>query len=192
MILSDRDITARLDDPDDGLSIDPLDDPEQQIQPASIDLRLGNEFIEPATETLVSPVTEPDAGERVVIEDRTAYVLPPGGFVLGTTAERIAIPDDLLGQVHGRSSVGRVGIQIHITAGLIDPGFYGDITLELSNVSDSPVALPPGMRIAQLVLKQLTSESERPYGVERGSKYQDQNGPQVSRLAADEDYVTSE
>ena len=214
MILSDRDIRARLTEGD--LVIEPLDDPEMQIQPASVDMRLGREFlkfrrsnipcIHPArdheVEDYVERTTIPgssrngqlhleefaeDADEDVQEVDGE-FVLHPGDFVLGTTKERVAIPDDIIAHVEGRSSLGRLAIVVHATAGIVDPGYEGQITLELSNLGTAPVALQPDMRVSQLTFTRLTSAAERPYGEERGSKYQGQSGPQASRIQADEEF----
>jgi dCTP deaminase len=126
------------------------------------------------------------ATERVTVREGEGFTLHPGDFALGSTVETVSIPNDLVAQVDGRSSVGRLAIVVHATAGLIDPGFQGQITLELSNIGRIPVRLYPGVRIAQIVLHQLTSPAERPYGQERGSGYQGQSGPQVSRLRLDD------
>jgi len=185
MILSDRDIRARLKQGD--LKVGPLDDPELQIQPASIDLRLGNEFIvyRPAQVVCLDP-RDPDslrlASERIVVPTDQAFILHPGEFGLGSTVEEVEIPIDLVATVDGRSSIGRMAVVVHATAGFIDPGFRGQITLELSNIGPIPVRLYPGMRVAQIVLHQLSSAAERPYGPERGSAYQGQTGPQLSRI----------
>ena len=189
MILSDRDIRARLAVGD--LKVDPLIDEHVQIQPASVDLRLAAEFIlyRPGEISCLDPKvpeTLKFAAERVVVRDGEAFTLHPDDFALGSTLETVSIPTDLVGQVDGRSSVGRLAIVVHATAGLIDPGFTGQITLELSNIGRIPVRLYPGMRIAQIVLQQMTSPAERPYGEERGSSYNLQSGPQVSRLRLDE------
>lgn len=188
MILSDRDIRARLAAGD--LRIDPLTDRDLQIQPASVDLRLSPEFIvyRPGETSCLDPKVPESlrvASERVVVRDGEAFTLHPGDFALGSTLETVSIPADLVGQVDGRSSVGRLAVVVHATAGLIDPGFTGQITLELSNIGRIPVRLYPGMRIAQIVLQQMTSPAERPYGQERGSSYNAQSGPQVSRLRLD-------
>lgn len=185
MILSDRDIRARLAQGD--LKIGPLSDMELQLQPASVDLRLGNEFIIYRPSQVVcldprDPATLRDASERVVVPPDQAFVLHPGEFGLGTTVEEVEIPGDLVAVVDGRSSIGRLAVVVHATAGFIDPGFRGQITLELSNIGPLPVRLYPGMRVAQIVLHQLSSHAERPYGPERGSAYQGQSGPQLSRL----------
>ncbi len=192
MILSDRDIRRRLAEGD--LRIEPLDDPELQIQPASIDMRLGREFLEFERSNI--PCIHPDSEEetdeytrRRVVESGDDYVLHPGDFVLGTTYETVEIPEDLVARVEGRSSLGRLAVVVHATAGFVDPGYRGQITLELSNLGTAPVALrPEEMRISQLVLTELSSAAELPYGEERGSKYQDQDGPTASRIGDDEEW----
>jgi dCTP deaminase len=188
MILSDRDILARLRKGD--LVVEPLDDPEKQVQPASIDLRLGNEFLVfrnphiPFIDTRGANVG--DYTEKVVIADGGQFILHPGEFALGTTHERVKIPPDLVAKVEGRSSLGRLALIVHATAGFIDPGFEGHITLELSNLGRVPVALYPGMRVSQIALHQMSGPAERPYGAPgRGSKYQGQRGPVPSRIAHD-------
>jgi dCTP deaminase len=189
MILSDRDIRRRLEKGD--LKVEPLDDPELQIQPASIDMRLGNEFLEFERSNIpcIHPESEEETDEytrRRVVENGDDYVLHPGDFVLGTTYETVEIPDDLVARVEGRSSLGRLAVVVHATAGFVDPGYRGQITLELSNLGTAPVALrPEEMRISQLVLTELSSPAEEPYGKERGSKYQDQDGPTASRIGED-------
>ncbi len=123
--------------------------------------------------------------ETVVVEEGEAFVLHPGEFVLGATRERVAVPPDLVARVEGRSSIGRLAVVVHATAGFIDPGFDGRITLELSNLGRLPVKLYPGMRISQVVFHTMTSPAERPCGPGRGSKYQGQSGPVASRIADD-------
>jgi dCTP deaminase len=185
MILSDRDIRSRLRVGD--LVIGPLADEAVQIQPASVDLRLAEEFVifHPARVACLDPrdsTTLARATERVHVESDQGFILNPGEFVLGCTVERVRIPGDLVGVVDGRSSIGRLAIVVHATAGFIDPGFEGQITLELSNLCRIPVKLYPGTRLAQIVLHQMTSAAEAPYGNERGSKYHQQTGPQPSRI----------
>jgi len=191
MILSDADILRRLEAGD--LVVEPLDDPDIQIQPASVDLRLGREFLEfqHANIPCIHPNTEDEVDEYVEeteVEEGGEYILHPGDFVLGTTHERVEIPDDLIAHVEGRSSLGRLAIVVHATAGLCDPGFSGKITLELSNLGTAPVALTPGMRISQLTFTELKTPADRPYGAERGSKYQDQSGPQASKIQGDREF----
>ncbi len=125
------------------------------------------------------------ATERIKIAEDEAFTLHPGDFALGSTMETVWIPDDLVAHVDGRSSVGRLAVVVHATAGLIDPGFKGQITLELSNIGRIPVRLYAGLRIAQIILQRMTSPAERPYGNARGSSYDGQSGPQVSRLRLD-------
>jgi dCTP deaminase len=188
MILSDRDIRARLTKGD--LKIEPLADERVQLQPASVDVRLGPEFViyKPGLIGCIDPKlpeTLSVAAERVRVADGDAFTLHPGDFALGSTVETVSLPDDLVALVDGRSSIGRLAVVVHATAGLIDPGFRGQITLELSNIGRIPVRLYPGMRVAQLVVHQLSSPAERPYGVARASSYNDQSGPQLSRLRLD-------
>jgi dCTP deaminase len=185
MILSDRHIRERLAKGD--LELGPLEDPELQIQPASVDVRLGSEFIvyRPSQVACLDP-RDPEsltaAAERLTVAPNQGFILHPGEFALGSTIEAVAIPDDLVATVDGRSSIGRLAVVVHATAGFIDPGFRGQITLELSNIGPIPVRLWPGMRVAQIVLHQLSSAADRPYGAARGSAYQGQQGPQVSRI----------
>jgi dCTP deaminase len=191
MILSDRDLRARLAAGD--LIVTPLADAELQIQPASIDLRLADEFIvyKPGQISCLDPrdpATLTAATERVQVGQKgaeAAFILHSGEFALGSTIERVRIPPDLVARVDGRSSIGRLAVVIHATAGFIDPGFEGQITLELSNLGRIPVKLYPGMRIAQIVLQSMTSAAEVPYGEKRGSHYHGQSGPVASRLRLD-------
>ncbi|MCA9529064.1 MAG: dCTP deaminase [Myxococcales bacterium] len=190
MILSDRDLRARLQHGD--LEVGPLSDPELQIQPASIDLRLSNRFVVyKLPHVPCIDARDPADLDRyttvVDIPDGDAFIMHPGEFALGSTVEVVRIPSDLVARVEGRSSIGRLAIVVHATAGFIDPGFEGQITLELSNLGRCAVKLYPGMRISQLVLHTMTSPAERPYGPARGSKYQHQRGPVPSRLHTDKD-----
>ncbi|MFB6189764.1 MAG: dCTP deaminase [Halapricum sp.] len=191
MILSDADILRRLEEGD--LVVEPLDDPDIQIQPASIDLRLGRQFLEFQRTNIscIHPNSEREIDEYIdetVVEAGNEFILHPGDFVLGTTRERVEVPADLIAHVQGRSSLGRLAVVIHATAGIVDPGYKGQITLELSNLGTAPVALTPGMRISQLLLTELKSPADRPYGEERGSKYQDQVGPQASKIQVDPEF----
>ncbi len=192
MILSDADILDRLADGD--LVIEPLADVDQQVQPASVDLRLGERFLEFQRTNIpcIHPTEADEVGEYVTettVSEGDEFILHPGDFVLGTTTERVEIPDDLVAHVEGRSSLGRLAIVVHATAGLCDPGYHGQITLELSNLGTAPVALSPGMRVSQLTFTELKSSADRPYGTERGSKYQDQDGPQASRIGSDPEFT---
>ncbi len=185
VILSDRELRARLDDG--SIVIDPLYDPELQIQPASIDLRLDHKFVVykvahvPCIDPR-DPKTVEGYTETIDVPDGDAFVLQPGEFALGSTMERVRVPPDLVARVEGRSSIGRLAVVVHATAGFIDPGFEGQITLELGNLGRCAVKLYPGMRLSQIVFHQLTSPAMRPYGPDRKSKYQGQGGPVPSRI----------
>lgn len=188
MILSDRDIIAKLKSGE--IVIDPIENPELQIQPASVDLRLSSEFVVynlPNVPCL--DARDPGSIEhfmrKVDIAEGEAFILHPGEFALGSTIERVKVPANLVARVEGRSSIGRLAVVVHATAGFVDPGFEGQITLELANLGGCAVKLYPGMRISQIVFHTMTSPSERPYGSARGSKYQGQVGPVSSRLARD-------
>lgn len=184
MILSDGTIRRMLGSG--RLVIDPIQD--IQIQPASVDVRLGSEFLvfrNHITE-VIDPYDKPaDLNERVVVEGGRAFILHPGEFVLGTTVESIGLPDDIVARVEGKSSLGRLGLLIHATAGFVDPGWpRGQITLELSNVATLPIKLWPGMRIGQLSFHTLDAPAERPYGhADLNSKYVGQSGPVASHYA---------
>ncbi|MGB3302172.1 dCTP deaminase [Gordonia sp. (in: high G+C Gram-positive bacteria)] len=181
MLLSDRDIRAEIESG--RLGIDPYD--PALVQPSSVDVRLDSLFrvfnntkythIDPAKrQDELTTLVEPAADEP--------FVLHPGEFVLGSTLEVCSLPDDLAGRLEGKSSLGRLGLLTHSTAGFIDPGFSGHITLELSNVANLPITLWPGMKIGQLCLFRLTSPAENPYGSAAvGSKYQGQRGPTPSK-----------
>jgi dCTP deaminase len=181
MLLSDRDIRAELESG--RVHLDPLD--LNMIQPSSIDVRLDKffrlfdnhkyPFIDPAEE-------QPDLTRAVEVASDEAFILHPGEFVLGSTFELVTLPDDIAARLEGKSSLGRLGLLTHSTAGFVDPGFSGHVTLELSNVATLPIKLWPGMKIGQLCFFRLTSASEHPYGSEKyGSRYQGQRGPTASR-----------
>ena len=187
MILSDRSLREQL--AAGRVVIEPLDD--SLIQPSSVDVRISNLFrvfrnhargvidvkqdLQNLTELIEIPADDGGVGDE-------AFMLHPGEFVLGSTLERIAVPDDLVGRVEGKSSLGRLGLLIHSTAGFIDAGFDGHITLELANVASLPITLYPGMKIGQVSFMQMTTPAERPYGKgAAGSKYQGQRGPTPSR-----------
>ena len=181
VILSDRSLREAI--AAGRLVIDPLDD--DAIQPSSIDVRLDNRFrvFYTARHPYID-VKQPmeDLTELVEVKPDDAFILHPGEFVLGSTLEQVGIPPDLAARLEGKSSLGRLGLMTHSTAGFLDPGFSGHVTLELSNVANLPITLYPGMRIGQIAVFQLTTAAERPYG-SRGvrSKYQGQRGPTPSR-----------
>ena len=181
MLLSDRDIRASLESG--RLGIDPLD--ESLVQPSSVDVRLDKYFrvFNNSRYTHIDPARQQDElTTHVETPEGESFVLHPGEFVLGATLERVSLGPDVAGRLEGKSSLGRLGLLTHSTAGFIDPGFTGHITLELSNVANLPITLWPGMKIGQLCLFQLSSPAERPYGSSGvGSKYQGQRGPTPSK-----------
>jgi len=182
MILADRDIREAL--AAGRIGIDPCDDAD--VQPSSVDLHVDRYFrtfhnhrypyidVRSAMEDLT---------ELVDVKPDEAFILHPGEFVLGSTAEYVKLPDDLVARLEGKSSLGRLGLLIHSTAGYVDPGFEGHLTLELSNVANLPITIYPDMKIGQISFFQLTSPAEYPYGSSKvGSKYQGQRGPTASRF----------
>ena len=181
MLLSDRDITAAISEG--RLGIEPYD--KALVQPSSIDVRLDRFFrvFQNSRYTHIDPAQQQDElTSAVETEGDDPFVLHPGEFVLGSTFESVALPDDLAGRLEGKSSLGRLGLLTHSTAGFVDPGFSGHITLELSNVANLPITLWPGMKIGQLCLFRLSNPAERPYGSAGvGSRYQGQRGPTPSR-----------
>jgi dCTP deaminase len=185
MVLSDKDIKAEL--AAGRIVIEPL--ASKDIQPASVDVRLGNNFriFRNSHYSVIDPaVHQPDLTEEIVVPDGEAFILHPGQFALGTTLERIAVPNDILGKLEGKSTLGRLGLMIHSTAGYVDPGWDGELTLELSNVATLPIMLRPGMRIGQMSFERMTSPVERPYGsAELGSHYQGQRGATPSCRLSD-------
>jgi dCTP deaminase len=182
-VLSDRSIREAL--KAGHIGIKPLD--PDAIQPASVDLRLDSAFrIFRVTSRPCVDVQQPvdDLTELVEIAPEEPFVIQPGSFCLGSTIETIALPDDIVARVDGKSSLGRLGLLVHATAGYVDPGWTGKLTLELSNQSQMPIALYYGMRIAQISFLQMTTPVDRPYGsAELGSKYQGQTGPTASRIS---------
>jgi dCTP deaminase len=181
VLLSDRDILAEIHD--ERVRLEPFD--AAMVQPSSVDVRLDRFFrvfenhryphIDPAEE-------QPDLTRLVEPEGAEPFILHPGEFVLGSTYERVSLPDDVAARLEGKSSLGRLGLLTHSTAGFIDPGFSGHVTLELSNVATLPIKLWPGMKIGQLAFFRLSTPAEHPYGSEKyGSRYQGQRGPTPSR-----------
>ena len=181
MILSDRSIREEL--AAGRIEIDPLD--ETSIQPSSVDLRLDRFFRVFLNHTTPVIDVKQDLGEltrEIEIDEGDAFILHPGEFVLGSTLERVGLPDDLVARIEGKSSLGRLGLLIHSTAGFIDPGFNGHVTLELSNVASLPITLYPEMRVGQVSFLRMTTPADVPYGQGAlGSKYQGQRGPTPSR-----------
>jgi dCTP deaminase len=184
VLLSDRDILAEINSG--RVQLDPFD--AGMVQPSSIDVRLDRFFrtfenhryphIDPAED-------QPDLTREVEPIGNEPFILHPGEFVLGSTYEVVGLPDDVAARLEGKSSLGRLGLLTHSTAGFIDPGFSGHVTLELANVANLPIKLWPGMKIGQLCFFRLSSPAEHPYGSQKyGSRYQGQRGPTPSRSHA--------
>jgi dCTP deaminase len=181
VLLSDRDILAEIEEK--RVQLEPFD--ADMVQPSSVDIRLDRFFrvfenhryphIDPAAD-------QPDLTRAVQPDGDEPFILHPGEFVLGSTYEVVTLPDDIAARLEGKSSLGRLGLLTHSTAGFIDPGFSGHVTLELSNVATLPIKLWPGMKIGQLCFFRLSSPAEHPYGSAKyGSRYQGQRGPTPSR-----------
>lgn len=181
MILSDRTIREEL--AAGRIAIEPL--AESAIQPSSVDLHIDRYFRVFRNFTMgLIDVKEnlEELTELVEVPDDQPFILHPGEFVLGSTLERVKLPDDLVARLEGKSSLGRLGLLIHSTAGFVDAGWDGQLTLELSNVANLPITLYPGMKIGQISFIRMTTPADRPYGSsELGSKYQGQRGPRPSR-----------
>lgn len=181
MLLSDRDIRTQIDTG--RVALDPYD--ANMIQPSSIDVRLDKFFrvFDNHKYASIDPsIEQPDLTRLVEVDTGKPFVLHPGEFVLGSTFESVRLPDDIAARLEGKSSLGRLGLLTHSTAGFIDPGFEGNVTLELSNTATLPINLWPGMKIGQLCFFQLSSPSEHPYGSsEYGSRYRGQRGPTASK-----------
>ena len=181
MLMSDRDIRASIESGQIGL--EPLE--MSLLQPSSFDVRLDRffrlfdnhkyAFIDPAED-------QSDLTQLIEVDPKEAFILHPGEFVLGSTYEFVTLPDNIAARLEGKSSLGRLGLMTHSTAGFVDPGFKGHVTLELANVSNLPIKLWPGMKVGQLCFFQLSSPSETPYGSEKyNNRYQGQRGPTASR-----------
>ncbi|HSU71330.1 MAG TPA: dCTP deaminase [Micrococcaceae bacterium] len=181
MLISDRDIRAEIDAK--RIVLDPFE--ASMVQPSSVDVRIDRFFrlfdnhkyahIDPAED-------QPELTRLVEVAPDEPFILHPGEFVLGSTYETVTLPDDVAARLEGKSSLGRLGLLTHSTAGFIDPGFSGHVTLELSNVATLPIKLWPGMKIGQLCFFQLSSPAEHPYGTgDYGNRYQGQRGPTASR-----------
>jgi dCTP deaminase len=181
VILSDRSIRAAL--AEGRIVVDPLGD--DAIQPSSVDVRVDNQFRVFANHRypfIDVREPQPELTELIEVPDDEPFILHPGEFVLGATLERIKLPDDTVARLEGKSSLGRLGLLIHSTAGFIDAGFDGYVTLELSNVATLPITIYPGMKVGQFAFFQLDQPSQNPYGSDgTSSKYQGQRGPTPSR-----------
>lgn len=192
MILSDRDIKAKIAAGE--IVIESLDGEHvTNINASSLDLRLGNFFkiYNHSRQAVLDPLDKKsfeDVTKLVEVLPGEPFIVQPGEFVLGVTMEKVKIPDDVVARVEGRSSLGRLGIIIHSTAGFIDAGFEGTITLEITNINRMPVALYPGMRVCQLAFELMTGKADVPYSKKKTSKYQGQNLPQESKIAFDPEF----
>ncbi len=186
-VLSDRDIRAALDAG--RIRIDPYD--AEDLQPSSVDLHLDRAFRVFRNNRypfIDVRAPQPDLTELLTIADDEPFILHPGEFVLGQTHEWVELPDDLVARLEGKSSLGRLGLLIHSTAGYVDPGWQGNLTLELSNVANLPIALYHGMRIGQISFFKMSSPVDRPYGSpELRSRYQGQKEPTASAFHRDFD-----
>lgn len=185
MVLSDKDIKSALEEK--RIIITPKPDLKTQLGSCSIDLRLGNlfrifdhskyPFIDPYKKDYSSDITR-----EVKLKDDQQFIMQPGDFVLAVTMEKVTIPDNMMGRLEGRSSLGRMGIVVHSTASIFDPGWNGNCVLELGNLGRMAVALTPGMRICAMTFEQLSSAAQTPYGKRRDAKYVMQDRPVESRI----------
>jgi len=184
MVLSDRDLKEALGSGK--IKITPVPDFATQLGSCSIDLRLGNAFriFESGVHGVIDPRKNvaKEFTKEVILKEGDAFIMQPGDFALGTTIEDVEIPDDLVGSLEGRSSIGRLGIIVHSTAATIDAGWRGHITLELANMGKLPIALYSDMRICSLSFEQLSSPAEVPYYKKKAAKYLNQKGPSESKI----------
>jgi len=188
LILSDRDIRKALETGQ--ISIEPKPNLERQLGACSVDLRLGHRFriFEHSRHPYINlrdTKTTQKVTSEVLVKKGEAFIMHPGEFVLATTLEKVELPNDILGRLEGRSSLGRLGIIVHSTASMFDPGWEGTATMELGNLGVLPVALYPGMRVCAFTFEQLTSPVDVPYKNKRGNKYAGQAGPEESKIGMD-------
>ena len=185
MVLSDRTIKEEISSG--RIIIDPLD--ESCIQPASVDLHLDRKLLvfRNTRQAFIDIRKDmPNLTEVEEIPDNIPFILHPGEFVLGSTSESVTLPEDVVARIEGKSSLGRLGLLIHSTAGYVDPGWSGHLTLELSNVANLPITLYFGMKIGQISFLRLSTPADNPYGsAVLGSKYQGQKEPTASRMHED-------
>jgi dCTP deaminase len=187
MVLSDRDIKKAI--KSGKIKIRPAPNLKTQLGSNSLDLRLGNTFrvFDHSRHAYIDPFNKKDSSDsftrEIKVKNKEAFIVQPGDFVLATTLEDIQLPDDLLGGLEGRSSIGRLGIIIHSTAAAVDAGWRGKITLELANMGKMPVALYPGMRICSISFEQLSSPADVPYYKKKSAKYVGQKGPAESKIS---------
>ena len=183
MILSDKDIKEHL--KSGKIKIEAFD--ENRIQAGWVDLSLGNEFrvFKITSQPYIDVREATDHTEKVMVDDGKQFIIHPGEFVLGAIQEKISIPDDIAAYVDGRSSLGRIGLVVHVTSGFVDPGFSGRLVLEMTNVGKMPIALHTGMRICKLVFFKLSSKAEQPYNTRKDAKYRNQESVEGSRIYKD-------
>lgn len=184
MVLSDRDLKKAI--KSGRIKITPPADLKTQLGPCSIDLRLGNTFLifEHSKYPFIDPLNPKNdqVTKKIITRKNEPFVVQPGDFILASTYESIEIADDLVGQLEGRSSIGRMGIVVHSTAALFNPGWRGKAVLELGNMGRIAVALYPGMRICSMTFSELTSPAETPYYKSKSAKYKDQKGPGETKI----------
>jgi dCTP deaminase len=182
MILSDKDIKSYIESGK--ISIEP-ELKEEQLQSAWIDLTLGKEFrtFKSTQSAMVDPKNPEDITEMIKINEDKPFIIHPGEFILGTVNEYIKFPNDLAGAVDGRSSLGRLGVVVHVTSTFVDPGWEGRLVLEITNIGKMPVALYPGMRICKLVFMKLSSPCEKPYYMKKDAKYFKQDSVDYSKIS---------
>jgi dCTP deaminase len=182
MILSDKDIKSYIESGK--ISIEPKLK-EEQFQSAWIDLTLGKEFrtFKSTQSAMVDPKNPEDITEMIKINEDKPFIIHPGEFILGTVNEYVKFPNDLAGAVDGRSSLGRLGVVVHVTSTFVDPGWEGRLVLEITNIGKMPVALYPGMRICKLVFMKLSSPCEKPYYMKKDAKYFKQDSVDYSKIS---------
>ena len=188
MVLSDVDIKKALDIG--RIKISPKPNLKEQLGSCSIDLRLGNTFrvFEHSKKPYIDPAKKDYSNEitsEIILKEGEQFIMQPGDFVLAVTFEKVSIPDNLMGRLEGRSSLGRLGIVVHSTASIFDPGWDGKCVLELGNLGRMAVALTVGMRICAMTFEELSSSAKVPYSKKSGAKYKIQEGPQESRIHED-------
>lgn len=188
MILSDRDIRSALKTK--RIRVTPPLDLKSQLGSCSIDLRLGKQFrvfnhSKVAYIDTNNPKVVTDMMTEITLKKGDPFILQPGDFVLATTVEKVELPDDLIGRLEGRSSLGRLGIVVHSTASIFDPGWSGVVVMELGNLGRMPVALYPGMRICSMTFEELSSSAQVPYTKKKTAKYVGQKTPLASKISQD-------
>lgn len=183
MILSDKDIREAI--KNGKIGVENL--PEDRVQAAWVDLSLGNEFglFKQTSQPYIDVKKSVDHTEKIIVDDNEPFILHPDEFVLAQVKEKIRLPADMAAYIDGRSSLGRIGLVVHVTSGFVDPGFSGRLVLEMTNVGKMPVAIHPGMKICKLVFFKLTSGAEKPYFMREDAKYKDQDSITSTKIHKD-------